>query len=163
MIYSGKTFAISFRNVNVSSKSVKGGFKYEFKGEITEEDYEQFKGADLTGSAFEAMVECVTVSNQNSPQPDDKPKGGPLSQNAARMCQERDFHRYVFEIEAAELTPEIVTSLAEGKTDEVLAKDYICRECYIKSRAELDHNAQAAQIYGKIKGRYLHWLNDHAN
>ena len=87
-LYPGKVFDVSLRNANIRAKSVKGGWKYELVAEMTAEDFDMFNGHDLTGSLFEAQIECIEVAQKvlfkeetansgrvSSSSPDAKPYG----------------------------------------------------------------------------------------
>jgi len=136
MLISGSHIQFSLRNLNITAKSVKGGWKYELKGEITEEDYAQFQGSDFTGSLFEVHdMECVEVTTI-------KPKGGALSKNAAMLRQDQNFIRYVNE---------------KMGFDDV--KEYMYLVCSVQSLAELDHNAEAKKAYESMRRAFHDWEN----
>ncbi len=134
MLAPGKHVAFSLRNVNVSSKSTKNGWKYEIKGEVTQDDYMQFQESDLTGSLFEVHdMECVEVAIV-------KPKGGPLSQNAAMLRQDLSFGRYVKDV--------------MGFED---VKKYMYTVCGVESLAELDSEPSAAAAYEALRRKFHDW------
>lgn len=62
------------------------------------------------------------------PEPE-KPKGGPLARLAGMWCRDQAFRAFAH------------------VEDEETAAAYILGECGIQSRAELDHNPQAASIF----------------
>lgn len=64
-LYVGSVFQVSLRNVNLKGRSTKGGMIYRFEAEITEDDFDLFRGHDLTGSCFEAMVECTAMPDNS--------------------------------------------------------------------------------------------------
>ncbi len=72
--------------------------------------------------------------------PLEKPKGGPLSQTAARICREETFHKF------------------SGTTDEATAANYIRWDCNVKSRAELDHDIQAQKRFHTMMAEYRKFL-----
>jgi len=134
MLIPGNHVQFSLRNVNVASKSTKGGWKYEIKGEITQEDYMQFQETDLTGSLFEVHdMECVEVLKI-------KPKGGPLSQNAAMLRQDLTFIGYAKKV--------------MGYED---VKKYMYAVCGVESLSELDHNQAAAVAYEALRKKFHDW------
>lgn len=65
-LHVGSVFQISMRNINLKGRSTKGGMIYRFEAEITEDDFDLFRGHDLTGSCFEAMVECTDIAVKDS-------------------------------------------------------------------------------------------------
>lgn len=78
----------------------------------------------------------------------DKPKGGPLSQDAARICQTPEFQEFVAERHAA-IGIDVRAISAEG-----LAAEYVRGYCNIKSRAELDHDARGARLFARLMAEY---------
>lgn len=149
-LYVGKVFHISLRNANVRARSVKGGWKYELVAEMTAEDFDLFNGHDLTGSCFEAQIECTEVAQlplvEEKP---DKPKGGPLSQEAAKKCREPLFQRFAHEMAKPELRDSV--------QPEGLAAEFIRVSCGIESRADLDHDEQAAAAFRDLMGQFHDW------
>lgn len=157
MIRQGDKKQISFRNPNITGKSVKGGWKYEFKAEITEEDYDEFKGLDLSGAEFEAWLECVVIGEET------KKKGGPLSQNAGYLCQNPDFQRYskqMLKEDEGYDWPSTGEDIELAFPPYDIAKRAIYHFCGVTSRAYLDHDAMAAAKYQELKGHYYRWLED---
>ncbi len=71
---------------------------------------------------------------------DPEKKGGPLAKRAAILCGERGF----------------LTFMEAANADE--AKAAVLAECRIGSRAELDHNKMAAELWDEISMRYDLWL-----
>lgn len=134
MLVPGNHVQFSLRNLNVTSKSTKGGWKYEIKGEITQDDYMQFQETDLTGSLFEVHdMECVEVMKVRA-------KGGPLSKNAGMLRKDLDFVRYV--------------ETVHGEKD---VKKWMYAHLDIDSLSELDHNVNASAKYSKMRGEFLRW------
>lgn len=73
-------------------------------------------------------------------------KGGKLSRAAAFLCQAGAFHRFLEEH-------------AMGKASNADEAAKILRgECNIESRAELDHDPQAASRFREIKASYDAWM-----
>ncbi len=146
-LYVGRVFHVSLRNANVRAKSVKGGWKYELVAEMTAEDFEMFNGHDLTGSCFEAQVECTEVAQTPGPE---KPKGGPLSIEAAKKCGEPLFIEYVSSFMDA-------GDPIDGDTWPDRAKNFICQYCGVLSRAELDHQPTAAKRFQQLMQEFEEW------
>ena len=131
MIGIGDIFPIDMRNLNISAKSCKEGMVYFGKFEMTEDDFDRFRGVDLTGSCFVAQIEVVSISAE-------KPKGGSLSKSAARICEQPAFHAFV----RTQLQADGTVWSIELTNEEVCAQ-YMRDYCGIQSRAELDHNQEA--------------------
>ncbi len=70
-----------------------------------------------------------------------KLKGGPLSKEAAGLCKNPDFQWWV--------VPKGFEQTEEG------AREFICLQCTIMSRAELDHDNDAAQEFEFVKASFL--------
>lgn len=66
----------------------------------------------------------------------DKPKGGNLSQDAARICDTPEFRAFV---------------KRQGWAD---AAEFVRQHCGIKSRAELDHDPRAARLFSALMTQY---------
>ncbi len=65
-------------------------------------------------------------------------RGGPLSQHAGRLCNDRDFQQWVGQKEGLKRI---------AKPEE--CAEFIREKCDIKSRADLDHDERAAERYHK--------------
>ena len=131
MIGIGDIFPIDMRNLNISAKSCKEGMVYFGKFEMTEDDFDRFRGVDLTGSCFVAQIEVVSISAE-------KPKGGSLSKSAARICEQPAFHTFVADRMRAAFMP-WPSNLSNSDVSAKFMRSY----CEINSRAELDHNPEA--------------------
>lgn len=75
-------------------------------------------------------------------------KGGPVSKNAGILCNDPDFQDYV--------------SIQPGNYthDEMGAADFVREHCNISSRAQLDHQPQAARRYEIMKAGFLDWQQE---
>lgn len=89
-------------------------------------------------------------------------KGGPRARIAAMLCQDSAFRlfldrrkRYKFELTSEQLP--------DGTHNEQDARDWLCQACGISSRAELDHNAQAAETFQHIRERFHRWRSNQFN
>lgn len=146
-LHVGTVLQISARNANISAKSVKGGWKYEFKAEITEEDFLRFNGHDLTGSLFEAQLECIEIAQLPlpiEPKPE-APKGGPLAESAGRLCQQPLFWDFLsFQTGIPRCTNELATN-------------YVREYCGVLSRAEIDHQPTAKHRFMELMGEFRKW------
>lgn len=81
-------------------------------------------------------------------------KGGFLARNAALLCQDSQFRLYLDRRRAARFSLDI----PDGTHTEDDARGFILQACGISSRAELDHNPQAATVYRQIRYHYQAWL-----
>jgi len=80
-------------------------------------------------------------------------KGGFLARNAALLCQDSQFRLYLDRRRAAKFN----LVIPDGTHTEDDARDFILQACGIESRAELDHNHEAATVYRQIKYHYQRW------
>lgn len=74
----------------------------------------------------------------------ERKKGGKLAQQAGILCNEPRFMTFLSETGA--LLP------AEN------APEYLRRQCGVKTRADLDHDGNAAEVFRTIKWAYEAWL-----
>ena len=80
-------------------------------------------------------------SDERIEEPSEPPKGGPLAKLAGMWCQSKEFQEWCS-----------VNSSTEAKL-------FILEECGIDSRAELDHSAEAAELFhANVRGPYSKWL-----
>ena len=82
-----------------------------------------------------------------------KPKGGYLARNAALLCQDEQFRLYLDRRRAAKFNLEI----PDGTHTVEDARDFIMAACGINSRAELDHDQNAATVYRQIMHHFRRW------
>ncbi|QEW06324.1 hypothetical protein [Nitrincola iocasae] len=78
-----------------------------------------------------------------------------LARRAAMLCQDNHFRLYLDRRRRAKFNMDV----PDGTHTEQCARDFILQVCGIKSRAELDHNPNAAALFHKILqayGRYQH-------
>lgn len=87
----------------------------------------------------------------------DSRKGGHLARSAAMLCQDSKFRLYLDRAQSHKGGIEI----PDGTHTEEDARDLILTACKIKSRAELDHNFQAATKFRQIKSHFQRWLSRH--
>lgn len=97
--------------------------------------------ARLTQEAATAAQQAETIAgNTVSRVEDEKPVGGDLARLAARFCNDHVFRDWI------------------GLGSPERAADYIRELCGIKSRAELDHDPLAAQIFHEsIRKPFADW------
>lgn len=90
------------------------------------------------------------MTNTNHPP---NPKGGHLARSAAMLCQDPDFRLYLDRAQSHKGGVHI----PDGTHTEEDARDLILSACSIGSRAELDHNVQAATRFRQIKAHFQRW------
>lgn len=117
----------------------------------SDEDLEFFEKFTLAkgktaGQIFDMAISLSEQDGQEVPR-ETKLKGGKLSIDAALLCKEPKFWEYVYD----------ETDLL--CKDEWGAKQFICSRCAINSRAELDHNLAAADLFKVIHHNFSEWLN----
>lgn len=158
-LYAGKVFQVSLRNLNIRAKSLKEGMKYEMVAEITEEDFDLIRAVDLTGSVFEAQIECIEVGQRELPLNDTppKPKGGALAQSAGVLCAAPKFRTFL-RTEYGERWRE--AAMVEGVDDLGIAAELVRHLCGVASRADLDHQPNAGKQFRDLMQQYREWLAD---
>tara|TARA_R100001039_G_C1848816_1_gene108892 strand:- start:1478 stop:1774 length:297 start_codon:yes stop_codon:yes gene_type:complete len=87
---------------------------------------------------------------------DNTQKGGQNAYRAARLCQNPRFWLYLDHRWRAkhQLTPE---QYPNGTHQLAGATRWLRKACGIQSRAELDHNAEAAAMFEKVLAAYSKW------
>lgn len=130
----GDTFAIGLFNPNPTSSKTKAGPVYRVSFEMAQEDWQAFMDANTNGMILEGELRVVEAYIQPV-----KPKGGPISKDAAMLCQDEKANDYA-------------TILGHKGFKELLYA-----RCCIESRAELDHDKAAAAEYEKIKAQFIRW------
>lgn len=130
-----RVFSLELMNPNPTSSKTKDGPKYRVSFEMHKDDWQTFMDADTNGMVLE-MQGRVQERHGNVPDVPDKPKGGPLSIEAAQWCHQAGPNSFAVCLGYAGL------------------KDLIYDQCSIISRAELDHNARAANRWQNIKDAY---------
>jgi hypothetical protein len=106
------------------------------------EALEPFIGKE--GKRFMAVLVEIgddELPKQPEPAKYEELKGGPLAKLAGMWCQSKDFHEWI------------------GVPNQEEARLFILEECGIDSRAALDHNHLAAEIFHRsIREPYSKWL-----
>ena len=125
-------------NPNPSFTKTKDGPIYRVSFEVQQETWNDFVQSNTKGMIINFAAEVVE-RHTDAPVSDKKPKGGPISKNAGMKCNEPEVNAF---------------AVAQGFSD-FKAMIYGC--CKIGSRAELDHNKQAAKDYEDLKHRYYRW------
>lgn len=83
-------------------------------------------------------------------------KGGPMARRAAMLCQDPVFRLYLDRRRRYKHGLS-VGQLPDGTHSEQDAREWLCAACKIESRAELDHNPQAAASFKDISHRFGKW------
>lgn len=100
-----------------------------------------------TPAAIAAMQVGYAAATGEELSPVEKPKGGPLSKLAGMWCNDPEFWRWL------ETDPLNACHSATGAAS--IVRDL----CEIESRADLDHDAYAAERFNRlIRGPYSKWL-----
>lgn len=105
-----------------------------------------FIGAE--GARFQAVL--VRIGDDEQPVPvQRKDTRGPLCREACDYCAMPEFQRWV-------------STRIKGDCDEETAKHWLMRQCLgIESRKELDHDADAAQLFIKcIRIPFMRWQRE---
>lgn len=89
-------------------------------------------------------------------------KGGPMARQAAMLCQDAAFRLYLDHRRRHKFGMS-KSALPDGTHSEHDARDWLCAACGIRSRAELDHQPQAAATFKGIRHRYHRWRAQHPN
>ncbi len=93
------------------------------------------KKGKIAGQRYKVLFFEIADDEEVLPVEPVKLKGGPLSIEAAGLCKNREFQKWV-EIH---------------DPSEERAKKYIYFVCEVSARSELDHNPQAALAFGRMK------------
>jgi len=113
-------------------------------------------GSPGTPMALAALKTAkATPDPEKAPEQPEKPKGGELSRWSAMRCKEMDFVNFLRSF--TEFSHKEI-----GLHPEDWAKDVIYNVCGVTSRAELDTNKPAGQVFkDKILHPYAEWLKTH--
>ena len=139
-------FQFSFRNPNVRVRQLKSGKIFELIIEMDKLEWDCWADpeVDLTGMVVE--VYHAEVSHKAESKKKEIPlKGGPISIDSAGLCNNPDANEYAKDLGFEDM------------------KDMLYKMCEIESRAMLDHNEKAKNIYLGIKKNFNDfqiWLNE---
>ena len=98
------------------------------------------------GAVF--AIARITPDAAQANQVNESVKGGPLSKNAAMLCRDEKFQKWVSKTKRGE------DGFLLFACSELGAKRFILNYCEIYSRAELDHDKDAAERYEQLKKSY---------
>lgn len=102
------------------------------------------KRGNKAGQRF--MAALVEIGDDEKPVPNEKPKGGELARLAGKWCNDDQFRWWLLAD---------INATAEEAAEEVRA------QCGVQSRAELDHNPEAAQTFHReIREPFMEWCRD---
>ena len=133
-------FAIELMNPNPTSSKTKDGPRYRVSFELHQDDWQAFMDGNTEGMILEGELRVVEVHTKRDLQLD-RPKGGPISKDAAMLCQDDKANEF---------------ARNEGYDS---FKDMIYGYCGITSRAELDHHRYAKNGYEALKNSFMQWAN----
>ncbi len=137
----GDEFTIELMNPNPTSSKTKAGPVYRVSFEMHREDWECFMDANtngmilyMTGKAVEIPVTSFSKS--------ERPKGGPISKEAAMLCQD-------------DLANDYARSMG---FDDFKHMTYI--KCGVESRATLDHSRHAETAWQWLKSDFIRYAEE---
>lgn len=88
----------------------------------------------------------------------ERPKGGRFAKEAAMLCQNAEFRRYL----DWRLRKKYRLDIPDGTHTEEDARQFILRACGIDSRAELDSSLIARQWFLRIRRGFMSWRRGQA-
>jgi hypothetical protein len=135
------------------AESHKGGRTgvFLFDDENEQHPLKQFttKRGKRAGSRFM----CVLVELNDDETPVNQ-KGGPLSQSAARMCENQKFQEFLCTEYEEQFTAHVEADRGPSGNKYEMAERYATQTlrtiCNVRSRAELDHDEQAAKRFHEL-------------
>jgi len=83
-------------------------------------------------------------------------KGAGIARQAAMLCQDAQFHRYL-DARLRWETGMDPQALPDGTATNLDAVEFIRSRCGISSRAQLDHDQEAARMFGRIFADFNRW------
>lgn len=109
---------------------------------------------DLNRLMLGTRLQCVIVviDDQEQPVAVQKPKGGELAKMAGILCSDRRFHIWAYQQDAPPDEP--VFEEDPIRLTEASAIGWLREKCGVASRAELDHNPEAAQKFINLKAEF---------
>ena len=87
----------------------------------------------------EARQQALDSKQPTTPPDGEEPKGGPLSRQAAMLCDNAGFRTFI------------------GVIDKEAARAAVLRRCGVTSRRYLDHDPRAAEVWRDIEGKFSLW------
>jgi len=83
-------------------------------------------------------------------------KGAGIARQAAMLCRDSAFCLYL-DVRRRRRAGLATYQLPDGTHGPEDAADVIRQACGVSSRAELDHNPEAARMFGRIVGDFNRW------
>jgi hypothetical protein len=151
-------FQLSLMNPNPSFRARKDSDHYFVDFELSKEEWEYFTdpNIDRTGMVLE-MVGTVThrAQKNSTPAPVAKPKGGPLSQEAAKICGQPLFHKFIQTEYPTYYSTTKDSVDPESSVDPIAS---VVRELIgVLSRSEIDHHESAKRRFMNLMKEYNEW------
>ena len=131
------------RLMGLSKTRRKDGDWFEAKFHIHPDDMTRLSALFLLplGTACNLAIKGVTetpTASTNAPTETARPKGGERAKRAGILCNDPAFQRWW------------VGKLALGNNPTLVTAEALREKCSINSRADLDHNEEAARIFDDI-------------
>jgi len=125
----------------------KDGDWVELRLQVHPEEAAPLNSVDL-GQRLQCVV--VPIDTDEQPMPVEKPKGGELARQAGILCSDERFREWIY------ITGRWAEQYGDefAKPDRERAADYIRNLCGVTSRADLDHNEEAAEEFRELKGAF---------
>ncbi|WP_033472896.1 hypothetical protein [Bordetella bronchiseptica] len=94
--------------------------------------------------------EPVSPQSQSTPTPAEKLKGGDLARLAGQLCVNPEFQRFAAHMQSG---PNYLAS-----SDQFTATNWLREMCGVDSRADLDHDIEAAaRFHERVRKPFLEW------
>ncbi len=153
MIPTDKPFCFTMRNVNIKSRSLKGGMKYTGEWEMTVEDYHALEDTNLEGIVIEVDQARITHLNDNGePEKQQKPYAdktiGPLCREANDLCQLEGFQLFLRDFYGNQHMRKITKHYASETLKSVLG---------VTTKKAIDYNQAVAAHWGVITDHFKKW------
>ena len=124
------------------------------------EDLDAFKRMTVRkGKRAGQRLACVLVEIGEDEQPVvQEKKGGPLSKSAAQMCENELFRKFLRESYPTNWKQFLYGSTTLNSAD--VAASVVRQLCGVTSRADLDHNHEAAKRFHELMREFNQWQSD---
>jgi hypothetical protein len=143
------------------NESHQGGRKVSFflPDEGEEHPFKKFTIAKGKRAGHRFMAVLVEIADDETPVPQEpeKPKGGVLSKNAARMCNVPLFQGFLREVHHNYWSQCSLTTEYGRESD--IAAEVLRRILGVQSRSEIDHNQDAATKWHALMREYSRWTD----
>ena len=155
----GTSVYLTLGNPRLTSSKTKDGAKYKVTFEIPEDEFLGMMHADITGLVLEAQCLVAHAPSQAPEKPQagrskgsgkDRPyphlKGGPLSKNAGRLCNDEDFWVYL----RAEQADYLELIADQGAPMKDCCRQFILDTLQIETLRQLDAGEGMATEYQRL-------------